>query len=911
MPHADLPRYQEGFFQKFLAELPGSPARAALEQQQPANTPLSLLGEYVRYSGAAITPVPNASIAPQFAIRTEAGGAAQTYVLIWIIERLDVATDSKETMARILADFRRPATGGTTQTEGLGSELAGTWANALSTDAVRQALAVNLSTLTTVPGGLPTTDLTQLKTLLLHFGTYKPNGDYYAKGTVAEGQFPQGVAGAYLAPDTGNVAEILLPRQHFYCSALVSARLWNPRATASSFRQLVYRIEDQGEEAADRYRLALLHTAAVSRPDGVASNRFIFFHAPVGAGLEIPEGAAATLAPSTASFLEQLPAYMADVTSALKDPDTPLVGTTQAPYVLLLGAVTQDFPRTDLPEGVIVDGTGAIRTFRCPPPKVIDLAARPDIQEITLSTPVWLDMADVKRELNLAARTFPAGVTAANTGQGVVVGIVDSGIDGSHPAFLGRQDDATKSRIHSVWNLWESGGQSPFQRSGQNDAYRSMSFGKEYIGHNEVTTVTDAGGHGTHVSGIAAGRPVGAWPGGIAPAATLVVAAVGSQGGYVNDIIVGVKYCFQKATELGLPCVVNISLGTERHSHDGTDPMSVGLMQLVSANYIPAVGIGALATAMPEFLQGRVICAAAGNNRGTDLHWQATIPANGDVSVLYRPVQANDGITFWAYNEDATTVRLRISARDSANPVLATPEAPLQTTGGAVTTNLPGGLRVNIHNGPVRPNNRHFNPEIYWVQPTPPVALGPWIVRLRNTSQSPCMIHGFAAFREHRGRFVFAAAQTQPLIGVTYTPAQLSSFDTHKVSTPGTSPGVISVAAFTSRAGLGVPVGDLAPFSSPGPLRAAGPGRRAIDVAAPGHTVRSAQAGTGGFVDMSGTSMATPTVTGLVAALLQMNRNYNTGDIKTRLELACRRRPADTVDDWGMGRIDAAVLLRP
>ncbi len=62
---------------------------------------------------------------------------------------------------------------------------------------------------------------------------------------------------------------------------------------------------------------------------------------------------------------------------------------------------------------------------------------------------------------------------------------------------------------------------------------------------------------------------------------------------------------------------------------------------------------------------------------------------------------------------------------------------------------------------------------------------------------------------------------------------------------------------------------------------------------------------------MSGTSMATPMVTGLVAALLQTNRNYNTGDIKTRLELACRRRPTDTVDDWGMGRVDAAVLLRP
>ena len=62
---------------------------------------------------------------------------------------------------------------------------------------------------------------------------------------------------------------------------------------------------------------------------------------------------------------------------------------------------------------------------------------------------------------------------------------------------------------------------------------------------------------------------------------------------------------------------------------------------------------------------------------------------------------------------------------------------------------------------------------------------------------------------------------------------------------------------------------------------------------------------------MQGTSMATPMVTGLVAALLQMNRRYNTGEIKTKLETACRRRPADKVDDWGLGRVDAALLLTP
>jgi subtilisin family serine protease len=828
-------------------------------------------------------------------------------------------------MARILADFRRPSASGTDSSEGLTSEVATAWSRALSTDAVRQALAVNLSTITAVPAGLPTSNLNEMKTFLLHFGTYKENGDYYAKGAVAEGQFPQGVSPAYLAPDTGNVAEIRLQRDLFYCSALVSERLWNPQADASSFRQLVYRIEDQGEQVTDRWRLALLHTAAVKREGSEVFNRFIFFYAPVGLGLEIPESARTTIAPSTASFLEQLPAHMSDLGSSLQNPDTPLVGSEQAPYVLLLGTVTQDFPQTDLPEDVIADGTGAVRAFRCPPAHVMALATRPDILELTVSTPIWKGMVDARREVNIAARTFPAGITAANTGRGVVVGIVDTGIDGAHPAFLGRHDDATKSRIHSVWNMWESGGDSPFKRSGKRDPYRSMNFGKEYIGHDEVVTAADSDGHGTHVSGIAAGRPVGTWPGGISPGATIVVAGVGTQGGFINDVVAGVKYCFQKATELGLPCVVNISLNTERHSHDGTDPLSISLTQLVSADFVPAVGLGTLPSAMPAYIDGRIICGSAGNFRGDDLHWQETIPAGGTVSLLYEPFRSgttstlrDDGITFWAYNEDGSTARLRISATDSANPLLATGEVGLRTSTAAVTTPppttpaWPGGLRVNIHNGPERPNNRHYNPEIYWIRSTPasPVASSPWIVRIRNTASSPCVIHGFAAFREHRGRFIFATAQTQPLIGVTYTPAQLASFETHKVGTPGTAPGLICVAAFTSNDSTGTTAaGELAPFSSPGPLRAAGPGRRAIDVAAPGHEVLSAQAGTGGFVAMSGTSMASPMVTGLVAALLQIHPNLDTGEVVNRLEIACRRRPIDSVEDWGLGRIDAALFL--
>jgi subtilisin family serine protease len=82
-------------------------------------------------------------------------------------------------------------------------------------------------------------------------------------------------------------------------------------------------------------------------------------------------------------------------------------------------------------------------------------------------------------------------------------------------------------------------------------------------------------------------------------------------------------------------------------------------------------------------------------------------------------------------------------------------------------------------------------------------------------------------------------------------------------------------------------------------------------VALPGHAIVSAGAGTGGLLTMSGTSMSTPVMTGLTAALMQINDKLDTGDLRIKLENSATRRTADTVEDWGLGRVDASVLLRP
>ena len=186
-------------------------------------------------------------------------------------------------------------------------------------------------------------------------------------------------------------------------------------------------------------------------------------------------------------------------------------------------------------------------------------------------------------------------------------------------------------------------------------------------------------------------------------------------------------------------------------------------------------------------------------------------------------------------------------------------------------------------------------------------------MRLFNEGRSPCVVHGFAAYRERAGGFVFDAALNQRLIATTYSEAQLRQFESHKIHTPGTAPGVICVGAYTSRPGMADPADDIAPFSSPGPLRAAQPGQRAIDCAMPGHIISSAKAATTadpsrGVQDMSGTSMATPMMTGLVAAALQQKPTLTTAQVVMRIEAAASRRPVDGVDDWGLGRIDAGLF---
>ncbi len=136
---------------------------------------------------------------------------------------------------------------------------------------------------------------------------------------------------------------------------------------------------------------------------------------------------------------------------------------------------------------------------------------------------------------------------------------------------------------------------------------------------------------------------------------------------------------------------------------------------------------------------------------------------------------------------------------------------------------------------------------------------------------------------------------------------------TETVGSPGAAELAITVGAVaewsapvgTNRHSMGV---YLAPFSSRGPTL---DGRLKPDVAAPGHSIRSAQTGTtSGYVTFSGTSMASPFVAGAAALALSANSGLTPADVKNLLAATAQDRGPEGPDtDWGAGLIDVAELV--
>ncbi|WP_124066788.1 S8 family peptidase [Clostridium sp. E02] len=187
-------------------------------------------------------------------------------------------------------------------------------------------------------------------------------------------------------------------------------------------------------------------------------------------------------------------------------------------------------------------------------------------------------------------------------GQGVIIGIVDTGIDYRHPVFL--NNDKT-TRILSIWDQTNQEGTPP----------KGFTFGSEYtkaainqslVFHDPLSMVpvTDTNGHGTAIASIIAGSqqttPVFR---GVVPNANIAVVKLKEAKQNLkdvfcipedklcfqeSDIILGVRYLTQLAKKLKRPIVLCIALGSSQGDHDGRGILSNYLNELVQ---LPDIGI--------------------------------------------------------------------------------------------------------------------------------------------------------------------------------------------------------------------------------------------------------------------------------------------------------------------------------
>ena len=175
------------------------------------------------------------------------------------------------------------------------------------------------------------------------------------------------------------------------------------------------------------------------------------------------------------------------------------------------------------------------------------------------------------------------------TGRGTLVGVIDSGIDYAHPDFRFPNGN---SRIVALWdqtipaNSISNALDSESNLSAPNGYSLGTLFSQEIINaaldinnvqeQNSICPSRDLSGHGTHVTGIAAGngRASNGIYRGVAYEADLLIVKLGNPGpnSFPSTalLMMGIDFCVRESLNRGQPLALNLSFGNTYGSHSGS-----------------------------------------------------------------------------------------------------------------------------------------------------------------------------------------------------------------------------------------------------------------------------------------------------------------------------------------------------
>jgi subtilisin family serine protease len=506
------------------------------------------------------------------------------------------------------------------------------------------------------------------------------------------------------------------------------------------------------------------------------------------------------------------------------------------------------------------------------------------------------------------------------TGKGVLVGVYDSGIDFKHPDFRVKTD-LTKSRIVALWDQTVSGTKPANFNYGAEWTQAEINDELDGIPSNKLAAHTDEIGHGTHVTGTAAGNK------GIAYEADIVFVKGSLSGaeGFASlstEIIDGVKYIYDKAVEINKPCVVNLSLGTHTGApHDGTSLLETALDNLVNSR------------------PGFIIVAAAGNEGDSYIHF-------GD--------RRNITDSAWTYFQS------QISGV-AAQAYLTIPAAQLNTMSVAFGMDSTGSLFSRstkslyqsrwytvaelLNEGEVFAQVRYGNGNNAGTLTVTASQLSTGMVEILYevtepfsfSSRKPAWKIMYKGNADIHG-WVETGAWVQNTASATgYFSKYVNPDNNYSVGIPGTAKKMVTVGAYVNVANFvningklvqglndnNDPAGTIAFFSSIGPSR---DGRLKPEITAPGLNVISSLSSSATFIQnrdkvsefriaQSGTSMASPATAGAIALFLQKNPTANYAQLMLSIQQNARSdnftSSAGTLPNntWGYGKLDIFDML--
>lgn len=409
------------------------------------------------------------------------------------------------------------------------------------------------------------------------------------------------------------------------------------------------------------------------------------------------------------------------------------------------------------------------------------------------------------------------------SGRGVAVGIIDSGIDFTHPDF--RNDDGT-TRIIYIWDQSKDGNAPLGFRSGSE--YTKEDIDRALLTDNPKETLDffDNVGHGTAVAGIASGngRQSNGREKGMAPNSKIIAVKLGRRGfgafPKTTEVMRGIKYTIDKARENNLPLSINLSFGTNNGSHDGNS---------LFEQYINNASNEWKCT----------ICVATGNEGNAGHHYSNSVQTGTTLSIPISVTNTQSKIYMTLLKNFNDSFSLKLISPSGDESLLLTPYQSIYKF------NLQS-VNINVFYG--QPTNYTQYQEIFFLLESEDlssgIAEGIWTLEVFGES----IVDGnFDIWLPTVEDVTENTAFTNPDTNVTLT-------------LPSTVKNVISVGGYNSN------TNTSASFSGRGYTR------NDIyvkpDIVAPAVNILTTRNG-GGYMQYSGTSMACPFVAGACALILE------------------------------------------